>query len=196
MPDWAPRVRARLASLHLSPTRENEIVEDSQHLDERYRELLAGGTSPDEATYLALEDFQSGDVLARQMASLRQAHVTAPTTLAAPPGHVLSDLWRDLRYAGRMLRRHPIWTATATLSLAVGIGLHFTLGATAPIPLLQLLDLTFGMVNLMFLRVNVRCAHHVRPPVAPGANATARQAALARCQAAYRQSLPGNGCRK
>jgi predicted permease len=125
MPDWAPHVRARLASLRLSPTRENEIVEEfSQHLDERYRELLVGGTSPDEAKYLALEDFQSGDVLVRQMAALRQAHVTAPTTLGAPPEHVLSDLWRDLRYAGRVLRRHPVWTATATLSLTVGIGLN------------------------------------------------------------------------
>ena len=125
MPDWAPHVRARLASLRLSPTRENEIVEEfSQHLDERYRELLVGGTSPDEARDLALEDFQSGDILVRQMAALRQAHVTAPTTLGAPPEHVLSDLSRDLRYAGRVLRRHPVWTATATLSLAVGIGLN------------------------------------------------------------------------
>jgi hypothetical protein len=35
----------------------------------------------------------------------------------------LESAWRDVRYAARMLRRHPIWTATATLSLAIGIGL-------------------------------------------------------------------------
>lgn len=125
MPDWTPHVRARLASLRLSATRENEIVEElSQHLDDRYRELIAGGASPDEARHLALEDFQSENVLARQMVSLRQAQVTTPTTLGASTGHALSDLWRDLRYAGRMLRPHPIWTATATLSLAPGIGLN------------------------------------------------------------------------
>ncbi len=44
MPDWAREVRARLSSLRLSPTREAEIVDElSQHLDERWRELMAGG---------------------------------------------------------------------------------------------------------------------------------------------------------
>ena len=37
---------------------------------------------------------------------------------------VVESCWRDVRYAARMLRRHPIWTATATLSLAIGIGLN------------------------------------------------------------------------
>ena len=96
MPDWAPHVRARLASVRLSPTRETEIVDElSQHLEDRYRELIAGGTSPDEATRLALADFQGGNILGQKMASLRQGHVTAPPTLGAPTGHVVSDLWQD-----------------------------------------------------------------------------------------------------
>lgn len=71
--DWAPHVRARLASLRLSSAREAEIVDElSQHLEDRYRELLAGGASPDEATRLALADFQSRDVLAQRMAPLRR----------------------------------------------------------------------------------------------------------------------------
>jgi hypothetical protein len=71
---WACEVRTRLASLRLSPAREAEIVDElSQHLDDRYRELIAGGASPEEATRLALADFRSGDVLARHMAALRQA---------------------------------------------------------------------------------------------------------------------------
>jgi hypothetical protein len=41
---WAREVRTRLASLHLSPTREAEIVDElTQHLADRYRELIAGG---------------------------------------------------------------------------------------------------------------------------------------------------------
>ena len=36
--------RSTLASLRLSPTRENEIVEElSQHLEDRWEELVAGG---------------------------------------------------------------------------------------------------------------------------------------------------------
>ena len=57
MPNWAEHIRPRLSSLRLSPTRENEIVDElSQHLDDRWRELIAGGASPDEATRLALAD--------------------------------------------------------------------------------------------------------------------------------------------
>ena len=72
MPDWTPHVRPRLSSLRLSATRENEIVDElSQHLDDRWRELTAGGASPDEATRLALAEFRDGNVLARYMAPLR-----------------------------------------------------------------------------------------------------------------------------
>ena len=55
MPDWTREVQSRLSSLHLSPARERDIVEElSQHLDDRWHELVAGGASPDEATESAL----------------------------------------------------------------------------------------------------------------------------------------------
>jgi hypothetical protein len=39
-------VRPRLSALRLSPTRETEIVDElSQHLDDRWRELVAGASS-------------------------------------------------------------------------------------------------------------------------------------------------------
>ena len=123
MPDWAPDVRKRLSSLQLSPSREAEIVDElSLHLDERYRELLAGGTEPDEAKRLALADFQSGNVLAQQMASLRQAQVAPPITLGATTGHVLDDLWQDVRYATRVFWKQPAFAAAAVVTLALGIG--------------------------------------------------------------------------
>lgn len=94
MPDWAREVRTRLSSLRLSPTREAEVVDElSQHLDDRYRELIAGGASPEEATRLALAEFRSGNVLAQYMAPLRQAHVPPPITPGVQTGHALTDLW-------------------------------------------------------------------------------------------------------
>ena len=98
MPDWTPHIRARLASLRLSSFREHEIIEElSQHLEDRWRELVAGGASEDEATKLALAGFREGNLLARRLAPLRQAQ--APETHHAGDfrRNLRGDLWQDFR---------------------------------------------------------------------------------------------------
>ena len=50
MPDWSEEIGSRLSSLKLDSTRENEIVEElSQHLEDRYYELVSGGATDDDA---------------------------------------------------------------------------------------------------------------------------------------------------
>lgn len=86
-------VRARLSWLRLSPAREAEIVDElSQHLDDRYRELVAGGASPEEATQVAL-GAQFGDVrkmFLRQRLSLTATGIALGIGLAIVLTRVMS----------------------------------------------------------------------------------------------------------
>lgn len=62
MPDWKSEVRSRLRGLRLDPAREAEIVEElTQHLEDRYEELVAGGAGEDEAYGAALRELDEND---------------------------------------------------------------------------------------------------------------------------------------
>jgi putative ABC transport system permease protein len=123
MPDWTTEIRARLSSVRLAPAREAEIVEElSQHLDDRWRELVAGGATAEEAERTARGEFSTNDVLAPYLSALRQAHWADPSRPAANRIFSLHGLGADVRQSWRGLRTAPSFTAAALLVLALGIG--------------------------------------------------------------------------
>jgi putative ABC transport system permease protein len=107
-------LRARAASLWRNLTRRQRVDDDLDAelraaVDQLTDEHVQGGMAPDDArraARLALGGVEPVKTAVRQ----------------ARAGAGLDTFALDVRFAARLLRRNPIFTLTATLSLAIGIG--------------------------------------------------------------------------
>lgn len=103
-------ILSRLTNLWRRDRLHAEIDEELQsHLDMAAEDAERAGMSPDAARRAARVRFGS---------PLGIRERTADTDIAL----ALDNVWRDVRHAVRQLERSPVFTATAVITLALGIG--------------------------------------------------------------------------
>src|SRR5690349_14359977 len=118
-------LRQRLRSIFRYSEVENDLQQELDlHLEQLTKEYKEAGLGEQEARIAARRAFGGAAVTAEQCRDTRRL------------GFV-EDLGKDLNYAFRVLAKSPGFTATAVLSLAIGIG-----ATTA----------TFGVIDALMLR--------------------------------------------
>ena len=117
----------RLRGLFLKRNLERELADEIEsHLEMQIEDNQRQGMSPEEARYAALRKFGGVD----------QVKETYRDRRGLP---FLETFLRDFGYGGRMLRRSPIITTVAILSLALGIGANTALFSVVDAVLLKTL---------------------------------------------------------
>ena len=120
-PDWRARVRDRLAGLALDPATEAETIEElTQHVEDRYRDLIAAGAADADAARQAWLELEGHPRLAQEISGARKALSPSPVHDVSRGG--VAAIWDDLIFAWRRIRYAPGFAVVALLTITLTVG--------------------------------------------------------------------------
>src|SRR6185437_1821627 len=124
---WLYTIPIRLRSLFRRNRIEQELDEELRfHLEQRIEQEIADGKKLEQARYAALRAMQGLDQRKEECRDTRRMSL-------------VDDLWRNLRYGVRGLKRSPGFVATTVITLALGIGANTAIFSLVDTVMLELL---------------------------------------------------------